>query len=363
MDTNWRADPEARFKLTNAVLSLCTGVSLGCAFLALKERPFPSYWDWNNPFWIAGKSAPLMLVCACVLIFFRPRLGYRLGFLGAVIALAWFIHTELSLTPWNSWIFLNGEIPMPSEAGGYQTFVKLKILSAAFIVITVAYSSLWSAPTSWSFRGTPIRLRTWPAIAVGLIAIAVWFACSVTPYSVPGFDHPGNQEIRILRIQKRGLRFEETTVTEFQNGRVFLLRHDRHLFQYRFEVRVASTALSEISPTEYVRVRALVESPDLWNRRTAPPKSLWSWNAEGWYVVLKDSRLLTFTTQERTTPPEAITDLFREIEKSPAEEEHTSAIRDVCLGFCYDPVAALGFSLLPQRQRLLAGSNFVQAGF
>ena len=32
------------------------------------------------------------------------------------------------------------------------------------------------------------------------------------------------------------------------------------------------------------------------------------------------------------------------------------AVRDVCLGFCYDPVAALGFSVLQQRRRLLSRS-------
>lgn len=364
MDTHWYADPEATSKLTTAVVLLCTGVSVGCAFFAIPDAPFPgSMSDWDRPLQIAAKSAPLLLLCASVLVFFRPRLGYGLGFVAGAIALPWYIQTEMSLAPWNSWIFLNYESPMPSEGGGYLTFVKLKILSAALIVITVACSSVRSVPTSWSFRGKPIRRRTWPAIAVGFITMAVWFAYSVTPYSVPGFDHPAGAEIRILHVQKRGLCFEETTVSEFRDGRVWLLRDGRSLFQYRFEVRVAMTALGETSPTAYARVRALVQSPDLWNMRTAAPKPLRSWNAEGWYVVLKDSRLLAFTTQLGTTPPETITDLFRELEKLPASEQRISAIRDVCLGFCYDPVAALGFTILPQRKRLLATSSFVQAGF
>jgi hypothetical protein len=363
MDTRRYADPEATTKLTTALLLLCTGVSVGCAFLAIPDGPFSgSTSAWDRPLQIAANSAPLLLLCACIVVFFRPRLGYSLGLVAGAMALPWYIQTEISLAPFNSWIFLNYEGPVISEGGGNLTFVKLKILSAALIVISVACGSLRSLPSSWSFRGKPIRRRTWPIIAVGFITMAVWFACSVTPYSVPDFDHSARAEIRILHVQKRGLRFEETRVSELRDGRVWLLRDSRSLFQYRFEVRVAMAALGQ-SPAAYARVRALVQSPDLWNMRTAAPKPLRSWNAEGWYVVLKDSRLLAFTTQDGTTPPETITDLFREIEQLPASEQRNSAIRDVCLGFCYDPVAALGFTILPQRKRLLATSSFVEAGF
>jgi DNA-directed RNA polymerase specialized sigma24 family protein len=71
------------------------------------------------------------------------------------------------------------------------------------------------------------------------------------------------------------------------------------------------------------------------------PAALRSWNAEGWYVVLQDSRLLAFTSEYRTTPPKEITDLFEEMEKLPASQEEAFVLRDVCLGFCYDPVAGL----------------------
>lgn len=363
MDAHWHADPRAS-KLTTAVLLLCTGVSAGCAILAIPDVPFPGRMSaWDRPLEIAAKSAPLLLLCGCVLVFFRPRFGFGLSFVAGAIALPWYIQTEISLAPWNSWIFLNYESPISSEGAGYLTFVKLKILSAVLVVMTVACSSIRFVPTSWSFRGTPIRWRTWPAIAVGLITVAVWFAYSVTPYSVPGFDHPAGAEIRILHIQKRGLRFEETTLCALRDGQVWRWRGGRRLFQYRFKLRVAMLALGAGAPTSYARVRALVQSPDLWNMGTTAPKPLRSWNAEGWYVVLKDSRLLAFTTQNGATPPETITDLFRELEKLPASEQRITTVRDVCLGFCYDPVAALGFKILPQRKRLLATSRFVQSGF
>src|SRR5262249_50097467 len=36
----------------------------------------------------------------------------------------------------------------------------------------------------------------------------------------------------------------------------------------------------------------------------------------------------------------------------PQREERPHGVRDVCLGFCYDPVATLGFTVRPQRARL-----------
>ena len=64
--------------------------------------------------------------------------------------------------------------------------------------------------------------------------------------------------------------------------------------------------------------------------------------------MLQDSRLLAFTTEYRTTPPKEITDLFQALEKLPASPEKAFVLRDVCLGFCYDPVSALGFDTLIQ---------------
>ena len=78
--------------------------------------------------------------------------------------------------------------------------------------------------------------------------------------------------------------------------------------------------------------------------QTGPAKQLWAWNAEGWYVFLHDwhvSRLLTFKT-----PPDEVKAAFQEIEQLPLEYELRFYPRDVCLGFCYSPQAALG---VPER--------------
>ncbi|SPE35259.1 hypothetical protein SBA3_2230048 [Candidatus Sulfopaludibacter sp. SbA3] len=282
-----------------------------------------------------------------------------------LISLVWLALTEVWLGSRNSWIFLNYENPeMPpwDSSDWGPVFFELRILAAAFTVIAVSCTALRLFPARWVLRGAPLCRRTWPAFAVGFFVLAAWFVHSVTPYSAPGYDHPPHAPMRILHLQKRGLRFYETTVNMFRFGQVWVQRVDRRLFQYRFQARLALSLLDGASPA-YHRAQAMIQSPELWKRRTPPPRMMWSWNAEGWYVVLKDSQLLAFTTESGTKPPAEVTDLFHELEKLPTSEERSFAFRDVCLGFCYDPVAALGFSILPQRNRLLSSSTFVRSGF
>jgi len=353
-----KAPCETTPALTVAVLFFCTAASISCTFLAIPDMAFPGIMSsWDRPVEVIAEASPLVLICASILVF-RHRLGYGLGLIAGLIALPWFVRTELSLAPWNSWVFLNYESPMSSDEGAFLAFTKLKLLSAGLIVLGILCSSMRLFPDRWSLRGVPLCRRTWPAFGVGLLGLVGWFVYSVMPYSVPDFDHPAGTELRILRVQKHGLRFHETTVIVSRDGRVWVLRGERRLFQYRFELRVAMTALEA---SVYQRALVLVQSPELWKLRTPPPITLRSWNAEGWYVVLKDSRLLAFTSEYGTTPPRQMMDVFHELEKLPVSLERLSAVRDVCLGFCYDPVAALGFSILQQRTRLLNRSAVDQA--
>ena len=305
---------------------------------------------------IAVQTSPFLFICASILVFFRRRLGYGIGLAAGLIAVPWLVLTELLLAPSNSWILLNYEDWMLAEGGGALTFVKLRILSAALIVMAAALSSLRLFPARWLMRGAPLYRRAWPAFTIGLLLLAIWFVRSVTPYSVPGYDHSANAEFRILRVSKRGLRFHETSVMGTRDMKVYIMRAERNLFQYRSEGRIGIIGVA--SPTTYERARKLPNSADLWKLRTPVPKAFRSWNAEGWYVVLKDSRLLAFTTEYGTAPPEEVTRLFSEFEKQPVAEQRPIAARDVCLGFCYDPIAGLGFSIVDQRTRLLKRNAF-----
>jgi hypothetical protein len=63
--------------------------------------------------------------------------------------------------------------------------------------------------------------------------------------------------------------------------------------------------------------------------------------------------LLAFELQ----PPAEIVALFYELDKLPESSERQFVSHDVCLGFCYDPIAALGFDVLPHRMRLLQANR------
>jgi DMSO/TMAO reductase YedYZ heme-binding membrane subunit len=114
MDGFAQARREFTPSLTVAALYLCTAASIACVFLRIRDWPLGV-----NPNRLAEDLAiasPLVFLCACVLVFFRARLGYALGLVAGLIALPWFVWTELSLD-WNSWITLNiaDEDPIAKE--------------------------------------------------------------------------------------------------------------------------------------------------------------------------------------------------------------------------------------------------------
>ncbi len=352
------ASEDKKGKLTAAALFVCAAVSIAWTLLSpTNVASLGGGSSWDRPLEVVADASPLAFLCAAVLLFYRPRFGYHLGLAAGLMALPWFVLTEVSLHWWNSWIFLNSEEAM-NAGGAFPAAVVLRILFAVFTVWAVACSTLRLLAARW----LAWKARTWPAFAAGLLVQAVWFAGSVIPYSVPGFDHPAHAWLRMLHVQKRGLRFQETTASLFRDGRVWILRTDRRLFQYRFEGQAGVAGMWEVSQAWRDRGFALAQSPGLWKLRTPPAKPMRAWNAEGWYVVLKDTRLLAFTTEYGTVPPREVTDLFHEIEQLPVSEERPFAARDVCLGFCYDPVAALGFSVLPQRTRLLRSEASASSG-
>src|SRR6185437_225230 len=97
------------------------------------------------------------------------------------------------------------------------------------------------------------------------------------------------------------------------DGKMFTWDDDRRLFQYRFLSRSNQRSWTD-SLAILDRARAFPASPQLRDLRTPPPRMLWAWNAEGWYVALKDSRVLAFTTENGTTPPAEVIQLFEAIE-------------------------------------------------
>jgi len=80
--------------------------------------------------------------------------------------------------------------------------------------------------------------------------------------------------------------------------------------------------------------------------RTPEPKLLRDWNAEGWYVRLGRAQFLAYITESGAQPPPEGIEVFRAVEGLPVQERRECVVRDVCLGFCYDPYAGLGVAYL-----------------
>jgi hypothetical protein len=189
---------------------------------------------------------------------------------------------------------------------------------------------------------------TWPSVLITLIVVAVWFSQSVMPYRIPGAvdysDYPGFQ---ILHVEKRGLQFHETCVTvgegemryRWRGGRFSVTTHDRRLFAYRFsETDTTSTLTSSV----YDRIHAIAPAVGSPRERSEVVKPVRAWNADNWYLHLQGSMKI-YGTSNGTHPPQEIVDLFHDLQALPQSARTSSELRDVCLGFCYDPLSAMGY--------------------
>jgi len=328
--------PQLRQALIPAVVFLFTGLSIASMFLLLPRGAGLFATGYRAAGMLTVISTALLLF-ACVLLFFRPHLGYLLGAIAALLALPWFILTESSC--WDSsWHYLNG----PDQFSAYYRPVAiLRILSVALLATAVACSVLRLLPSVLP-RKFRISGRTWPAIVVGVAVPFAWLCHSAMPWMLPGIvDRGTSGDMWILHVEKRGLRFHETNVgINIRDARFGVSEYDRRLFQYRFEGSTSGGAMPE---TIRQRAADLVHSPTLGNLRTRPPIALRSWNAEGWYIRTGRVPVRAFTSEYGTTAPTELIDLLKQILKLPAVRGSSFAFQDICLGFCYDPLAGLGF--------------------
>jgi hypothetical protein len=293
---------------------------------------------------------------ACVLVWLRPDIAYRLGVASGVLAFYWFRQLEFGyLFPaMNSWIVFN----LPDDHHFTQDILvaKLKIVFFITVLAATGISTIRLLPPVWLFRKRPIRNRTWPAIAVCFAAMLGWYGVSVSPYRIPLLvDHMWPQVV-ILHVGKSGTQFHETSVSLFKDGRVFLSRNDRRLFHYRFELRGGSAVLDNGSTSTTAALRMARELAHL---NTGYPVPLRSREAEGWYVLLNGHSAFAFTRETRTQPPTEVVALFRELESTVHAEKTLEIAKDVCLGFCYDPLAGLGVEYMNDRCRDRNGTHCI----
>src|SRR5947209_3189755 len=105
MNTSREMRTDFVLNLISGALFLCTAARVLASLTNHGDFPRQMF-SWERPHEIAAAASPIVFLCACILVVFRPRTGYALGLVGCLLALPLLVRTEIS-TDWNSWIFLN----------------------------------------------------------------------------------------------------------------------------------------------------------------------------------------------------------------------------------------------------------------
>jgi hypothetical protein len=324
-------------KVVTSVIFLCAAGSIVWLLLSIApgDRPTPA----------AAISSALAFVVASEGVFLRPRFSYWLGLVSGFVALYWFSRIEFRYFPaLNSWIAFN--LPDGNPQFFSDVFIaKLKILVVVTVVTSTVCCMIRLLPKNWALRKVPVRERTWPAFAFCFLVVASWYGVSASPYRIPLIVDGAPAELTVLHVEKRGTQFNEIAISAGRDGRFYVERNKRRLFQYLFASRGGSGVLPE---TITAGVRKLAQSTQLRNTSTAPAVALRNRNAQGWYVRT-GYRVLAFTSEYGTEPPREVVGLYHELESVAIAEKELRTVNDICMGFCYDPLAGLGLGNLNDR--------------
>ena len=295
----------------------------------------------HTAFYFLCFLSPALFAFAAGAVSYRPALAHSAAFLG-LVSVPWVQWSLRDHELGNVWLMFNLS---GREIGMYPPiYAELTIFAIALIALAITTAALRLLPSHWQFRKLPVCERTWPAFAISLLVLALWFSQSVMPYRIPGaVDYSQWPILQILHVEKRGLQFHETCMSVWgrpgQPLSVTLTGNNRHLFQYRFQEKHAS---GQMPDSLVERVWAMVHSSDRAKEKRDAVKPLRAWNVDGWYFTAEGVGLKAYATDKGSIPPQEIVDLFRDLEKIPRSQETQSEMRDVCLGFCYDPLSGLG---------------------
>lgn len=325
-------------------ITICTVYVLAAITSVCLLESFPTLYRSNQ---LALGAIACALLVASVLQFRWPRLSHGIGFLTALGASYWFYRIEFGyrFPGLNTWIAFN----LPDGWPGSSQEILIAKLKIAFAITAVAATSLSATrllPASWIVRKRPVRERLWPTLAVCISAALFWYVLSVSPYRIPLIVDAVTPRLTLLHIEKIGRQFHEKGIGVFQDGRVYSFSNDRRLFQYRFPVHAGSATLPPESTT---RGAAFGLAEKLGNAHTATAVPLSSRKAEGWYVRTQSRHVFAFTTENGTPPPPELLTLFRALESAAPTTKRSGDGKDICFGFCYDPLAGLGIRYMNDR--------------
>lgn len=330
-------------KITTSIVYVCAAISSLCLLLCLL-RSFPSVYRSTQLGLIANSPA---LLIAAVIVFRGPRVSHWLGLISGLGALYWFYGVEFGypFPALNTWIAFNRPDTF-SDASRNILIAKLKIAFALTALAATAISATHLLPTHWIMGKRPLRDRLWPALTICVLAAFFWYAVSVSPYRIPLIVDAAPAKLTLLHVEKKGGQFHETGISVFEDGRVYLSHNDRRLFRYRFPVHMGSAILSQ---DDTMREAAFALAEELGNAEPAPAVPLHSKDAEGWYVRTPYRHILAFSTENGTPPPSKLLSLFHALESAvPATKEWGDG-KDICFGFCYDPLAGRGIVYMNDR--------------
>lgn len=289
--------------------------------------------------------APLLLAFAAGTVSFRPRIAHAVAVLG-VITVPSLYYSLRDTGLGNVWLVFN----QPNDRYSYYPpYVIPGICSVAFVALAIATAVLRLLSARWQLRKAQVSERTWPAVVLSLAVLSLWFSQSVMPYRIPGaVDYAGWPILQILHIEKIGLQFHETGVSisgqrwrgNYYPREAFFSHNDRRLLQYRFAERSSSAQLPEPLAE---RIRAKLSGAAQVKDNSDIVKPIRDWSADRWYVNPEGGSLKIYDAANGSPPPKEIVDLFNDLAKLPQSNQRQSEYRDVCLGFCYDPLSEMGY--------------------
>ena len=296
--------------------------------------------EWLNTFFyftcfIAG--VPLAFAAGSVR--FRPRLPHISALVGVAAALPWLYMNVVHREWGNVWIMFNRS---DWEPGFYpQAYTWIEILAVTFVMMASVTAAFRLLPAKLRTQKKPLRERTWPAVAICTVMLAIWFVKSVMPYRIPGaVDYAGYPDVQILHVEKRGLQFHSTLVSIASHRGTFAVSgNDRRLLQYRFEEHSTRGALTEELAERVNSIIIKYENPKVRSDTISPIRK---WDEDAWYISGDRLGDKAYTSENGQTPPQEYLDLFQRIERLPTHDPNSTVMRDVCLGFCYDPLSDLG---------------------
>jgi len=353
----WQSPLTPLLFIAISVLFLVTAVSLlvrnKSSLAGVASLLFWPYWwlialidapriegEWPYTFlYFACFIAGIPFAFAAGSVQFRPRLPHISALAGVAAALPW-LYLNVIYRPWgNAWIGLN--LPDWESSFNPRIYPAIEIVAVAVVTMAAGTAGLQLLPSEWNFRKRPARERMWPAFAVCTLLLAVWFAESVMPYRIPGaVDYAYYPDLQILHLEKRGLQFHSTVVSIVKHRGIFTVSgNDRRLLQYGFEEHSTRGEL----PDELIeQIDSTIAGYESTKVGLTTVKPIRKWNEDAWYVSADRFGTKAYTSENGLTPPPNILDLFLRIQQLPTHDRYNIVMRDVCLGFCYDPLSDLG---------------------